>query len=183
MHSKLIDFVELESHIRIFRRVLRESWIRRAVRNILLQHPYSKVVPNLTVEAVKRMRDPEWESRERSYHDTALEEVNSQIRRHNGLAPFPARRGYLMRQYELERCYEDSSLEIIRTVEERLASGDALGPSDSISRDGMGNIDTQSLGIWKALRNLVMRLMPTPARSSPIPGDTPPDAGHQPRAT
>lgn len=52
------------------------------------------------------MRDPEWEARELSYHTSALDEVNAQIRRMNGMAPFAARRGYLSLKWERERCYE-----------------------------------------------------------------------------
>ncbi|KAG8916447.1 hypothetical protein FRC00_000125, partial [Tulasnella sp. 408] len=169
---------ELENHIRLFRNIIRESWIRAATRNILLSlppPPYPRTLPpHLTVESIAAMRDPAWEKRELSYHEAALDEVNAQIRRHNGIAPFAARRGYLMREFELERCYEESAEEILENVKERLKE-----PGDG-AYGALEDTPTQ-LGVqgrsklWEILRRLVMRLMPAPASMPPsnLSGDAP----------
>ncbi|KAG8956593.1 hypothetical protein FRC04_000071 [Tulasnella sp. 424] len=163
---------ELESHIRLFRNIIRRSWVRAATRNILLSlppPPYPrKLPPHLTVDSIAAMRDPEWEKRELSYHEVALEEVNAQIRRHNGIAPFAARRGYLMRKYELERCYEESAEEILQEVEDRLKEpvGDGYATLDN-DPTRLGTTTQSPSPIWEALKRLVMRLMPAPASMSP----------------
>ncbi|KAG9015977.1 hypothetical protein FRB90_003961 [Tulasnella sp. 427] len=180
---------ELEGHIRTFRRILRENWVRTATRKILLSLPpppyLRKLPPHMTAESIAAMRDPEWEKRELSYHSAALEEVNAQIRRHNGIAPFAARRGYLMREYELERCYESSAEEILESVKERLEDPverrfAALG--DDLARPG----DVGSRwSLLEALKRLVMRLMPAPASAIPpgVDGDAPSSSASGTRGT
>ncbi|KAG9030775.1 hypothetical protein FRB95_003534 [Tulasnella sp. JGI-2019a] len=168
---------ELERHIRVFRNVLSSSWIKRATREILLSLPSSsrtRTLPeHITVERVASMRDSEWEERESSYQNAALEEVNSQIRRMNGMAPFAARRGYLLLKYELDRCYEASAPEIVKAIEERLRDDGAYagrwngvnaGELVGTAQDERGT----SLGFWAAMKRLLLKLMPGPARSTHI---------------
>ncbi|KAG8905760.1 hypothetical protein FRB99_008333 [Tulasnella sp. 403] len=165
---------ELESHIRSFREVLRSNWVRQATRTILLNlppPPYRRRPPSLTKESVAAMRDPEWEQREGSYHDAALAEVNAQIRRHNGIAPFAARRGYLMRKYELERCYRESAEEIIQSIDEKLSDGTLVRRLEGFenSDTGLSGVDTGSLGsfrLWETLKRLAIRLVAGPAARS-----------------
>jgi hypothetical protein len=68
---------------------------------------------------VTALRDPEWEARERSYHDTALEDVNSLVRKYNGLAPYSVRRAYYVRSVELEKAFKDAGPDILGGIEER----------------------------------------------------------------
>lgn len=168
---------ELEHHIRVFRDLLRSNWTRRATREILLSLPASsrsRTLPShITIERVAAMRDPDWEHSEMSYQNAALEEVNAQIQRMNGMAPFAARRGYLMRKYELERCYEESAPEIVKAVEERLrdeganASGWTFERSDLEAGDRTaGSAERASLGIWEAVKRLASKFMPSSARST-----------------
>lgn len=135
------------------------------------------------------MRDPKWEQRESSYFHAALEEVNSQIRRMNGMAPFAARRGYLLLKYELERAYEASAPEIVRALEERLrddganAGGWRYGAGEDL--DGtMGAAVGSSLGIWAAVKRLALKLVRGPVRSThlfaPAPSASSPIAEHRP---
>lgn len=42
-----------------------------------------------------------------AYHDAALEEVNSLVRKYNGLAPYTVRRPYYVRSVELDKSYEE----------------------------------------------------------------------------
>ncbi|RPD66800.1 hypothetical protein L226DRAFT_529206 [Lentinus tigrinus ALCF2SS1-7] len=113
---------ELESAINTFREVLKQSWTRRAIRSLTTMHPAS-LLPRMTLADVTSMRDPEWENKERAYHDTALEEVNSLVRKYNGLAPYAVRRAYYMRAAELDRVYNEAGEDILRGLEERAREG------------------------------------------------------------
>ena len=64
------------------------------------------------------LRDREWEERERSYHDIAIAELNSLVRKHNALAPYAVRRPYYTRDTELAKAYENCAEEIVRGVEQ-----------------------------------------------------------------
>lgn len=62
----------------------------------------------INAESLSRMRDKEWEEKEKAYHEAAIAEINSIVRSYNGVAPFFVRRGYHSREGELERCYATS---------------------------------------------------------------------------
>lgn len=119
------DFcLELKSAVGSFREVLRQSWTRRAIRMLTLSHP-AVLWPRLTMSDVLAHRDAEWENRERAYHDTALEELNSLVRKYNGLAPYAVRRPYYMLNVELEKAYQDCAEDILRGIAER-ANGQSV---------------------------------------------------------
>jgi hypothetical protein len=104
---------ELEAAVNAFRAVLRQSWVRRAVRMITLsQRPPRE----LSLADVRALRDGEWERRERAYHESALAEVNALVRKYNALAPYAVRRAYYVRDVELGRAYEESGEEILREL-------------------------------------------------------------------
>ena len=65
------------------------------------------LLPPLTLSYVRALRDAEWEERERAYHDTAVEELNSLVRKYNALAPYAVRRPYHVLQVELEKAYQE----------------------------------------------------------------------------
>ncbi|KAI8982745.1 hypothetical protein BD414DRAFT_523325 [Trametes punicea] len=109
---------ELESAVMAFREVVKQSWTRRALRTISAAHP-AALLPKLTLADVIALRDPEWEERERGYHDTALEELNSLVRKYNGMAPYAVRRSYYVRSVELERVYREAGEDILKGLEER----------------------------------------------------------------
>ncbi|TFK68491.1 hypothetical protein BDN72DRAFT_898061 [Pluteus cervinus] len=114
--------VELESASQNFREVIRKAWIRRAVRMVSASNP-PELLRSFTLTDVKNMRDREWEDRERSYHEAALRELNSLIRKYNTLAPFVARRPYYMLKVELERMYEDCVEDILKGLIEASERG------------------------------------------------------------
>lgn len=114
---KGLCLTELDSAIGTFREVLRQSWIRRALRNLSTEHP-AAWLRKFTIHDVKTLRDPEWVKREQSYHETALEEVNSLVRKYNGLAPYAVRRPYYIRSVEIEKMYEGSHEDIFRGIDE-----------------------------------------------------------------
>ena len=126
---------ELDAALNSFRDVVRQSWTRRAIRMMTLSQP-AALLPRLTTSDVIAMRDAEWEARERAYHDTALEEVNSLVRKYNGLAPYAVRRPYYMLNVELERAYRDSADDILRGIAERVsAQSSSLAKSQAAEED------------------------------------------------
>ncbi|TFK92871.1 hypothetical protein K466DRAFT_581551 [Polyporus arcularius HHB13444] len=113
---------ELESAVFTFREVLKQSWTRRAIRTLTAMHPAS-LLPKLSLADVTSMRDPDWENKERAYHEKAVEELNSLVRKYNGLAPYAVRRAYYMRAAELDKMYKEAGEEILRGLEERARAG------------------------------------------------------------
>ncbi|KAI0677182.1 hypothetical protein C8Q78DRAFT_961698 [Trametes maxima] len=109
---------ELETAVTSFREVVKQSWTRRALRNITAEHP-AQLLPRLTIDDVIALRDPEWGARERGYHDTAIDELNSLVRKYNGLAPYAVRRPYYMLKVELERVYREAAEDILKGIQER----------------------------------------------------------------
>jgi DnaJ homolog subfamily C member 28 len=65
------------------------------------------LLSRLSLLEISRLRDLEWEQRERTYHDAALGEVNAAVRKYNGIAPYTVRRPYYTLGAELEKVYEE----------------------------------------------------------------------------
>jgi len=112
---------ELISTITSHRAVLRESWSRRAVRMLTTQHPPA-FLAGLTLVDARSLRDKDWEARERSYHDTVVGEMNSLVRRYNGVAPYPVRRPYHDREAELALTYEEAAEDVLEAVRARVSN-------------------------------------------------------------
>ncbi|KAI9447735.1 hypothetical protein H4582DRAFT_1841827 [Lactarius indigo] len=108
---------ELETAVAAFRTALRRSWVRRAVRVLMLAHPR---LSSPSLADVRALRDGEWETREKAYHDSALVEVNSLVRKYNALAPYTVRKAYYVREVELANIYDQSAEEVLREIEQRL---------------------------------------------------------------
>jgi len=133
---------ELESAVTSFREILRQSWVRRALRSLTLSHPPA-ILHELTLADITALRDSEWEARERSYHDSALEEVNRLVRKYNSLAPYAVRRAYYVRSVELEKAYMDAGPEILRGLMDRAnkSSTGLKGIIEGPERLGLAGID------------------------------------------
>ena len=151
--------VEMESAITSFRQVLRQSWSRRVF--LVLTTAIPPPPPDrLTVDYIMNMRDPEWEERERSYHEIALGEVNSLVRKYNAMAPYIARRALYIRDVELERLYKESAKEIHEKLVAKLSGkGDemTLGSGRNDEGDDFANshgASPPSLGIWAMVKEL-----------------------------
>jgi len=125
----------------------------------------------LVLSDIASIRDTEWEARERAYHDTAIEELNSLVRRYNGVAPYPVRKPYHDRKTELDRVYQESAEAIMKGLEERIqsmASGSVLigggnfgGGEDDLAGGRGGNglspeviAGRSSWGFWDIVRRL-----------------------------
>ncbi|KAI0313136.1 hypothetical protein OF83DRAFT_1086534 [Amylostereum chailletii] len=125
-NEDVTGILELESALTSFRTVLRDSWTRRAIRMLTAQPRFDAL--SLTLADVQAHRDPEWEARERAYHDTAVGELNALVRKYNGLAPYAVRRAYYVLGVELEKVYEESGADVLEGVMRRVESGDeAIG--------------------------------------------------------
>lgn len=77
-----------------------------------------ELLQTFTMSDVRQMRDLEWERREYGYHTLAVEELNSMVRKHNGLAPYAVRRPYYMLKIEIDRMYEDCAKDIYNGLRE-----------------------------------------------------------------
>ncbi|KDQ64109.1 hypothetical protein JAAARDRAFT_117898 [Jaapia argillacea MUCL 33604] len=133
---------ELESAVTSFRELLKQAWIRRAIRVLTLSQPASSL-PTLSVPQITSLRDPEWEERERGYHTTAIDELNALVRKYNGMAPYAVRRPYYSLQSELERAFEESGEDILRGIAARVKAGvrydiSGVGDEDDVRGGGAG---------------------------------------------
>ena len=93
------------------------------------------LLPPLTLSYVRALRDAEWEERERAYHDTAVEELNSLVRKYNALAPYAVRRPYHVLQVELEKAYQECGEEILQGIAQRLQDQARTGGSGTWAED------------------------------------------------
>lgn len=134
--------VELEASVNAFREALRQSWTRRAIRTLTQSTPSLVPLSSSTVTS----RDWEWEARERSYHDAAITELNSLVRKHNAMAPYAVRRAYYSRDTELARVYRDCGEEILRELDERSRTPPGFGTKRSIDANPQ-EVDTL-LRLW-----------------------------------
>ena len=114
--------LELESSLSSFRDTLRSTWTRRAVRLLTATgniEARTRLL-NLSISDVENLRDKEWEKSQSGYHTAAVEDINSLVRRYNGVAPYPVRRVYISWETELLRVYSESAHDIVKGIKERL---------------------------------------------------------------
>ena len=123
---------ELEAAVGTFRSVLKQSWVRRAVRMLTLPHQPPR---ELSLADAQALRDGEWEAREEAYHESALAEVNTLVRKYNALAPYAVRRAYYVRGVELNRAYEKGAEDIVQELARRFR-GSQAGAGESEGQCG-----------------------------------------------
>jgi DnaJ homolog subfamily C member 28 len=119
IHPDIHFKIELQSAITTFREIIRQSWIRRAIRMLTLSQPMTQPSKH-SLTTIASLRDKEWEDRERAYHDVAIEDLNSLVRKHNAMAPYVVRRPYYIRRVELEKMYADCAEDILNGLTERM---------------------------------------------------------------
>ncbi len=120
------------------------------------------LLPRLTTAEVSVLRDSEWETRERAYHDTAIDEINSLVRKYNGMAPYSVRRPYYMRVAELEKAYRDSGEDILHGLAKRMEASQTRGLAGVTDSDddivtpqsGLGQ-NWGPPGIWGTIRQWI----------------------------
>ena len=142
---------ELEAAVTTFRSVLKQSWVRRAVRMLTLS---GRPLRGISLADLRALKDREWEVREKAFHESALAEVNALVRKYNALAPYAVRRAYYVRNVELNRAYEESAEDIIRELEERLHGSRADEAVVRDREDGLAIMGMQSQGNILRLRDL-----------------------------
>lgn len=110
-----------------FRELLRQSYTRRVIRILTALHPPALLANRLTLHDVKTHRDPEWETNERAYHDVAIDDINSKVRKYNIHAPPSVRRAYYSRSVEVEKLYEDCAENVLKGLRERVEASNPAG--------------------------------------------------------
>lgn len=75
------------------------------------------------IESSKDFRDPEWEARERGYHEKSVTNLNSLIRKYNVVAPPSARAPVTTVASELKLCYNECAALIKQELEKRAKEG------------------------------------------------------------
>jgi hypothetical protein len=121
----------------------------------------------LSLADAQALRDREWEAREKAYHESALAEVNTLVRKYNTLAPYAVRKAYYVRDVELDRAYEEGAEDIVQELAGRFrgsqAQAGAGNPEDRAVRDE-GDEQTvmrmQSQGDVLRLRDLFRQWFP-----------------------
>lgn len=68
---------------------------------------------------VAPFRDSQWEQTERSYHDLAIQQLNSLTRSYNLMAPDLAKKPYFSLERELRSCFADVAPQIAAAIQER----------------------------------------------------------------
>ncbi|PWN33816.1 uncharacterized protein FA14DRAFT_125284 [Meira miltonrushii] len=135
--------VQLENEQSDFRKRLADSWLRRATRIILATSYMREGLEPIRIQSnetfddlmqremfnsgqkkllnlVNGYTDSEWEQKEQAYHDVGIRDVNNLIRRYNVVAPVSARRGLLIREWELDRLRKESRVELARRLSDGL---------------------------------------------------------------
>lgn len=102
------------------------------------------MLPSLSLGSVTSLRDREWEERECSYHDTAVAELNSLVRKYNALAPYSVRRPYYSREAELAKAYQDCGDDILREISERREIHGRSGASPPFEVESFVDVDASS---------------------------------------
>lgn len=158
LHS-ICENLYLDNHVANFRDILQTSWVRRAARTIPLAKAHDPdYMTRLSVDSLSRMRDKEWEEKERAYHEAAISEINAVVRSYNGVAPFSVRRGLHSREGELERCYATSGNLIIEELEARQNNTNYNPKSGEIEAEQMIPHSTVEQSLWTQFMNSIRSL-------------------------
>ncbi|GAA5865388.1 hypothetical protein JCM1840_001551 [Sporobolomyces johnsonii] len=160
---------ELESSLAAFRTELRANWTRRALRI----RSSEGLTPAVVREVAEGWKDPEWEAREKSYHDTAIKSLNDLVRKYNVIAPYHVRRPLLTLRNELDSAITLCAPSIATELQRRLSQGVHTSPArvvadDLDDGDGVRSITADEMGgerkevkesMWKALRRVVVEVL------------------------
>lgn len=154
--------MELDSALNTFRVALQQSWTRRTIRRLGANYTFEDLAA-VTLEDLSGLRDKEWEVKEQSYHEAAVEDINRLVRKYNGMAPYSVRRGYHDREVELQLIFQESAAGILQGLHERTLPSNALGGSGSSGsssrKSASGGGDTDTLTIGGVLRRWVNRML------------------------
>ena len=110
----------LETDLHAFRNTVGQDWVRRATRMLSIEG-----VTAQAVELAERgYRDPEWEAKERAFHEAGMRDLNDVVRRFNIIAPYAVRRPFYSLEAELERTFRVAQPFIAGELRRRLEGTD-----------------------------------------------------------
>lgn len=115
------------------------------------QPAYSGTTDDHTLPPLPPLRDPNYVSIERSFHELSIKELNNLTRSYNLQAPQVAQKAYLNLDRELESCYADVAPTLAEEIRRR-ATERARGSSSSsfLGSSSPGVLD--SLGVTQPAR-------------------------------
>jgi len=130
----------------------------------------------LSASDLSKLYDHEWEQKERGFHEAAIEDINSLVRKYNGIAPYAVRRPYHNVKGELELCYEKSGEALLDQLKQRERHVAATEEGRFIDED---DEDRYSLGgaspdvngpttFWERFTRVLMRWLSPPPPSGTI---------------
>lgn len=84
--------------------------------------PSTEITEELAVPETPPFRDAEWEKTERSYHTTAINELNNITRSYNLMAPAIAQKPYFNLERELKACFAEVAPQVADAIKEKALS-------------------------------------------------------------
>jgi hypothetical protein len=123
------DPAALENEIQILEQILNDDGSLKSPEQratvttdapgaIPVESPTEKEEKN-TLPTLAPFRDPAWEQLERSYHKTAIDNLNSLNRSYNLMAPAIAQKPYFNLDRELKACFADVAPQVADAIKER----------------------------------------------------------------
>ncbi|GAA6000730.1 hypothetical protein JCM10207_004629 [Rhodosporidiobolus poonsookiae] len=168
---------ELEGALASFRSELRANWTRRALRIRSSEGLTSAVVR----EILDGWKDPEWEQREKAYHECSLSDLNNLTRKYNVIAPYHVRRPLLTLRSELDQAIASCAPAIAQELKRRLDVGMASPSSGKVvyhePEDDVRSVTADEMGgekkavkesMWTAFRRLVVEVLAQPPDPQPV---------------
>ncbi|EFE43683.1 hypothetical protein TRV_01543 [Trichophyton verrucosum HKI 0517] len=96
------------------------------------------------LEDLPCLRDPQYMSTEREYHELKIKRLNESIRSYNLQAPQVSQRPYLNLQRELDSCYADVAISLPDEIRERAIRGSTKPGSSASHQTGLGGFSSFS---------------------------------------
>jgi hypothetical protein len=123
------DAVSLENEIQILEQILnddgslkspeQQATVTTDAPGVIPDASSSQTEEQKALPAVQPFRDPTWEQTERSYHNTAVENLNNITRSYNLMAPAIAQKPYFNLDRELKACFADVAPQVADAIKER----------------------------------------------------------------
>lgn len=125
---------------------------------------------SVSASDLSKLCDHEWEQKERGFHEAAIEDINSLVRKYNGIAPYAVRRPYHNVKGELELCYEKSGEALLEQLKQREQHAAAAREGKFINEDDedrhpLGGTSPDLNGpitFWERFTRVLMRWLSPP---------------------
>jgi hypothetical protein len=125
------DLVPVENEIEILEQILNDDGSLKAPdQRVKITTDVPGAEPSPEIANAKEevspdmppFRDPEWEKTERSYHTTAINELNNINRSYNLMAPAIAQKPYFNLDRELKACFAEVAPQVADAIKEKALS-------------------------------------------------------------